>query len=147
MISLNGSEGASRASIASLRDGNHGDGESRRSSVHPEEMNQRSRSDRPSNEIKPVYIDEISSSVDENAGREDGLLDCGVIPSNCLPCLAATVPTVEKRSSLSYSPPSARKKAAHKLSFKWRDGHPNANICEYFLLLSTHLGFFVIWLC
>ncbi|XP_024994555.1 uncharacterized protein LOC112527928 isoform X1 [Cynara cardunculus var. scolymus] len=128
VVSLNGSEGASRASIASLRDVNHGDGESRRSSVHPEEMNPRSRSDGPNNDFQPVYIDEISSSVDDNAGRENDLLDCGVIPGNCLPCLAATVPSVEKRRSLSSSPPSARKKAVHKLSFKWRDGHPNANI-------------------
>ncbi|GKG48821.1 hypothetical protein Tco_0512968, partial [Tanacetum coccineum] len=30
---------------------------------------------------------------DENGGREDGLLDCGVIPGNCLPCLAAMVPS------------------------------------------------------
>ncbi|KAI3714234.1 hypothetical protein L1987_72831 [Smallanthus sonchifolius] len=124
VLSLNGSEGASRASIASLRDVNHVDGESRRSSVLPDEMNPRSRSDGP-NEIKPVYLDEISSSVDENNGREDGLLDCGVIPCNCLPCLAATV---EKRTSLSSSPPSARKKTIHKLSFKWKDGHHNANI-------------------
>ncbi|KAD3642187.1 hypothetical protein E3N88_31411 [Mikania micrantha] len=127
VMSLNGSEGASRASIASLRDVNHGDGESRRSSVRPEETNPRSRSD-GLNEIKPVYLDEISSSVEENTGREDGLLDCGVIPSNCLPCLAATVPSVEKRASLSSSPSSARKKATHKLSFKWKDEHPNANI-------------------
>ncbi|KAI7732683.1 hypothetical protein M8C21_013071 [Ambrosia artemisiifolia] len=80
------------------------------------------------NEIRPVYLDDISSSVDESTGREDGLLDCGVIPSNCLPCLAATVPSVEKRTSLSSSPSSARKKSVHKLSFKWKDGHPNASI-------------------
>nr|XP_043606187.1 uncharacterized protein LOC122578318 isoform X2 [Erigeron canadensis] len=130
VMSLTGSEGASRASIASLRDINHGDGESRRSSVHPEEMSSRLKADGPSNEIKPVYLDEISSSVDENAGREDGLLDCGIIPSNCLPCLAATGPSVEKRRSLSStsSPPNARKKTTHKLSFKWKDGHPNASI-------------------
>lgn len=110
VMSLNGSEGASRPSVASIKDV-----ESRRSSVHPEELNQRPRS-------------EICSSVDENGGREDGLLDCGVIPGNCLPCLAATVPSVEKRRSLSSSPPSLRKKATHKLSFKWKDGHPNASI-------------------
>ncbi|KAK9052120.1 hypothetical protein SSX86_028748 [Deinandra increscens subsp. villosa] len=120
VMSLNGSESGSR-------DMNHGDGEGRRSSVHPEETNPRSRSDGP-NEIKPVYLDEISSSVDENAGREDGLLDCGVISTNCLPCLAAVVPSVEKRTSLSSSPTSAKKKATHRLSFKWKDGHPNANI-------------------
>ncbi|KAI7732684.1 hypothetical protein M8C21_013072 [Ambrosia artemisiifolia] len=123
IVSLNGSEGASRASIASLRDVSHVDGESRRSAARPEEMNPRGP-----NEIRPVYLDDISSSVDESTGREDGLLDCGVIPSNCLPCLAATVPSVEKRTSLSSSPSSARKKSVHKLSFKWKDGHPNASI-------------------
>ncbi|XP_071693743.1 uncharacterized protein [Rutidosis leptorrhynchoides] len=127
-VSLNGSDGASRASIASIRDINHGDGEGRKSSVHPEDMNPRLKSNGPSNEIKPVYIDEICSSVEDNIEREDGLLDCGIIPSNCLPCLAATIPSVEKRRSLSSSPPSLRKKATHKLSFKWKDGHPNANI-------------------
>ncbi|KAK1437790.1 hypothetical protein QVD17_03588 [Tagetes erecta] len=116
VMSLNGSEGASRASIASLRDVNPGD-----------ETNPRTRCDGP-NEIKPVYLDDISSSVDDSTAREDGLLDCGVIPSNCLPCLAATVPSVEKRTPLSSSPPNARKKATHKLSFKWKDGHPNTNI-------------------
>ena len=122
MLSLNSSEGASRPSIASLRDVNLGDGELRRSSVHPEDV--------ASNEMKPVYLDEISSSIDENAEREDGLLDCRLIPGNCLPCLATTVPSVEKRRSLSSSPPSARKKIAHKLSFKLKDGHPSATTCE-----------------
>ena len=115
VMSLNGSEGASRPSVASIKDV-----ESRRSSVHPEELNQR-----------PRY--EICS-LDEHGGREDGLLECGLIPGNCLPCLAATVPSVEKRRSLSSSPPSIRKKATHKLSFKWKDGHPNASICEYFYI-------------
>ncbi|KAI3720266.1 hypothetical protein L6452_21179 [Arctium lappa] len=128
VLSLNSSEGASRQSIASLRDVNVGDGELRRSSGHREDMDFRSRSDAPSNEMKPVNLDEISSSVDDNAGREDGVLDCGLIPGNCLPCLATTVPSVEKRRSLSSSPPNARKKTAHKLSFRLKDGHPSATI-------------------
>ncbi|KDP21258.1 hypothetical protein JCGZ_21729 [Jatropha curcas] len=75
---------------------------------------------------QPVFLDEIASSVDENGGKGEGLLDnCGILPANCLPCLASTVPPVEKRRSLSSSPPSARKKAALKLSFKWKEGHPN----------------------
>ncbi|OAY49931.1 uncharacterized protein LOC110615911 [Manihot esculenta] len=82
-----------------------------------------SKSEGPS---QPVFLDEIASSVDENAGKGEGLLDnCGILPGNCLPCLASTVPPIEKRRSLSSSPPSARKKAALKLSFKWKDGHPN----------------------
>ncbi|KAD4983170.1 hypothetical protein E3N88_19841 [Mikania micrantha] len=105
VLSLNGSEVSSRPSIDC-----------------------RSKSDEPSNEIKPVYLDEISSSIDENAGMDNGLLDCGIISGNCLPCLANTVPSVEKRRSLSSSPPNARKKISHKLSFKLKDGHPSTTI-------------------
>ncbi|KAI3810831.1 hypothetical protein L1987_20453 [Smallanthus sonchifolius] len=76
VLSLNGSEVASRPSI---------------------EL--RSQSDEPSNETKHVYLNEMSSSIDENAGMDNRLFDCGMIPSNCLPCLANTVPLVEKRRS------------------------------------------------
>ncbi|KAL9401134.1 hypothetical protein Peur_004983 [Populus x canadensis] len=83
-----------------------------------------SKSDGLSNEVKqPVFLDEITS-VDENAGKEEGLLDiCGTIPGNCLPCLASAVPSVEKRRSLSSSSPSARKKGALKPPFKWKEGN------------------------
>ncbi|CAN1311236.1 hypothetical protein LINPERPRIM_LOCUS28328 [Linum perenne] len=79
---------------------------------------------RPIQVKQPVFLDEIS--VDENDDKEEGLLDnCGILPGNCLPCLASTVPSVDKRRSLSSSPPSARKRAASKLSFKWKEGHAN----------------------
>ncbi|KAJ8760893.1 hypothetical protein K2173_021931 [Erythroxylum novogranatense] len=86
-----------------------------------------SKCDGPSSEVnQPVFLDEISSSVDESTGKEEGILDnCGILPGNCLPCLASTVPSIEKRRSLSSSPPSARKKSALKLSFKWKEGHAN----------------------
>lgn len=89
----------------------------------------------PSEAKKPVFLNYISSG-DEKSGKEEGLLDnCGIIPSNCLPCLASTVPSIEKRRSLSSSPPSARKKSASKLSFKWKDAHNNGILCEYKYLL------------
>lgn len=76
----------------------------------------------------PVFVDEISSSAGETAGGDDSILDnCGLLPNNCLPCLASTVHTDEKRRSLSSSP---RKKAALKLPFKWKDGHPAAALCK-----------------
>lgn len=104
--------------------------------MHPEDVDFRSKTDGSSNETKPVYLDEISSSIDENDGMDSGLLDCGIIPGNCLPCLANsnTVPSIEKRRSLSSSPPSTRKKIAHKLSFKLKDGHPTTTICEYLVI-------------
>ncbi|XVE92543.1 hypothetical protein REPUB_Repub01dG0106500 [Reevesia pubescens] len=165
VLSLNGLEGVSVSSISSLTDANCGDHSSlvdqmqkpgdlsARSSVcktaseatrnsnsqvlNSEDVNPQSKSDGPSNEAKePVFIDDIASSVDEGSGKEDGLLDnCGILPSNCLPCLASTVPSVEKRRSFSSSPPSARKKTALKLSFKWREEHPNATLFSSKMLL------------
>lgn len=168
--SLNGYEGLSRSSNASLRDANHRDhivnvhstssnvrlqkhaevseGNSARNSVNELATNSNSqvsnsenaRSDGSSNEAKqPVFLDEISSSVDEGSGKDEGLLDnCGILPANCLPCLASTVPTVEKRRSGSSSPPRSLKKATSKLSFKWRDGHAHSTLRESY---TTQLSF------
>ncbi|KAJ0974170.1 hypothetical protein J5N97_016135 [Dioscorea zingiberensis] len=72
-----------------------------------------------------VFESHLSSqSVDEGDGvGGDGILDnCGLLPNNCLPCLAPTALTVEKRRSPSSSPPHSRKKTPLKLSFKWKSG-------------------------
>lgn len=130
-FSVNGFEGASEPSISSLRDTSNwhcyvnvqhtsamGD-----SQLKPDGLS--------SDANRPVYLDEISLSVDENGDREEGMLEnCGILPNNCLPCLASTMSSDEKRRSLSSSPPSARKKAALKISFKWRDGNANASLCK-----------------
>ncbi|KAK2979739.1 hypothetical protein RJ640_012659 [Escallonia rubra] len=167
LTSLSGSEVASRISIGSLRDVNHADAdiyirhtssstqphkpgdistghsacnsvsETAKNSLHPDDTEFRIK---PS-EVKPVFLDEISSSADENTARQDGLLDnCGILPNNCLPCLASTVPSVEKRRSLSSSPPSARKKSALKISFKWREGHPSATLFSSKMLLQRPIA-------
>lgn len=81
----------------------------------------------------PVSLDEISSlSVDETTSREEGgmLENCGILPNNCLPCLASTVHSVDKRRSLIPGPQSTRRKAALKVSFKWKEGHANPTLCE-----------------
>ncbi|KAA8533056.1 hypothetical protein F0562_033411 [Nyssa sinensis] len=113
-----------------------------KNSIHSDDVDSKSKSEGPLNESKkPVFLDEISSSVDESGGREDGILDnCGILPNNCLPCLASTVPPVDKRRSLSSSPPSARKRAALKLSFKWREGHPNATMLSSKMLLQRPIA-------
>ncbi|GFY88388.1 CW14 protein [Actinidia rufa] len=167
VLSLNGFEGASRLSTASLRDANREDctvnfssteqlrrsgvsptgnsacnsvSEVTKNSMHLNDVDSRSKSLGPlSEENEPVFRDEIS--VDEGTGRGDGLLDnCGILPNNCLPCLATTIPSVERRPSLSSSPPSARKKAALKLSFKWREGHPNSAILSSKMLLQRPIA-------
>ncbi|CAN6908263.1 unnamed protein product [Brassica oleracea] len=99
-LSLNGGE---RASVSStITTSSTGDSDSNSN----ESMSQ-------SNTNQPGSID--SSSADEE----------GPLPSNCLPCLnpIAVVPCVVKGRSLSSSPPSSRKKASLKLSYKWREGH------------------------
>ncbi|XWS34916.1 hypothetical protein CRYUN_Cryun21dG0078300 [Craigia yunnanensis] len=166
VLSLHGLEGVSVSSISSLSDANCGEhsslvdqrqkpgdlsdgnsasntaNDSTRNSnsqvLNSEDVNPHSKSDGPSNEAKePVFLDDIASSVDEGSGKEGGLLDnCGILSSNCLPCLATTVPSVEKRRSLSSSPPSARKKTALKVSFKWREEHPNATLFSSKMLLQ-----------
>ncbi|CAA0818321.1 Protein of unknown function (DUF1336 [Striga hermonthica] len=82
---------------------------------------------------KPVYADEILGSGphgEASTHDDDSLLEnCGIIPSNCLPCLALAVNNggaVEKRRSFSSSPTNVRKKAASKIPFKWKEGHPTS---------------------
>lgn len=93
-----------------------------------------SKSDVPLHEVKtPVFADEVSVlSADENVGREErGVLqDCGLLPNNCLPCLASTVNSADKRRPLSPGPPSSKKKMTSMLSFKWKEGHANATLCK-----------------
>ena len=107
-LSLNGGE---RASVSStITTSSTGDSDSN------ESMSQ-SKSDTN----QPDSID--SSSADEG----------GHLPNNCLPCLTpiSVVPCVEKGRSLSSSPPSSRKKASLKLSYKWREGHASGALCKY----------------
>lgn len=69
------------------------------------------------------YGNDSRKIVNEDSGEGSGILDnCGLLPNNCLPCLTPIVPTVEKRKSLSCSPPNSRRKATLKLSFKSKPG-------------------------
>ncbi|KAJ6725599.1 hypothetical protein OIU79_003878 [Salix purpurea] len=168
VLSLNGFEGASLSSIALGRVTNHGDcnivnlqdsslndqmqkaGDLSGNSTHDPVSNftkqsniqvLNSDSDGLSNEVKqPVFLDEITS-IDENAGKEEGLLNiCGTLPGNCLPCLASGVPSVEKRRSISSSSPSARKKGALKPPFKWREGNSSSTLFSSKMILQTPLA-------
>ncbi|KAL6566498.1 hypothetical protein OROGR_002113 [Orobanche gracilis] len=96
-----------------------------KSSLPPNSSDFKAKSEESLIVTKPVYTDDISCSAGETSRGDHSLLDnCGVIPSNCLPCLASTVNnTVEKRRSFSSSPTHARKKGASKLSLKWKEGH------------------------
>ncbi|XP_057949809.1 uncharacterized protein LOC131144892 isoform X2 [Malania oleifera] len=148
VLSLNGLEGSSISSLSSLKDVCHGEHNVHRHCTsateqlsHSDGVDSQMKSDGPPNEMKqPVYLDEISS-VEENSGRGQGVLDnCGILPNNCLPCLASTVPPVDKRRSLIASPSNLKKKAALKLSFKWKEGHASGGLLSSKMLLRRPIA-------
>lgn len=136
VLSVKEAERISVSSMSSVKDSSNLGGSARNSlSVDESAIISQSKSESALTDTKqPVYIDEITSNAgDNNSSRKDegGLLEsCGILPSNCLPCLNSTVPSIEKRRSLSSSPPGTRKKAALKLSFKWREGHATGPLCK-----------------
>ncbi|KAK4784772.1 hypothetical protein SAY86_019140 [Trapa natans] len=132
-LSMNGIEGAYRSSTASNRDSLHGESfvtaNSNRLDAPASHSDDVDATARKHTLKKPVFIDDMTLFTDDTVRKDEDLLDnCGIIPANCLPCLASTVSPVERRRSLSSSPPGARKKVVSKLSFKWREGHANATL-------------------
>ncbi|XP_054823590.1 uncharacterized protein LOC129321724 [Prosopis cineraria] len=134
VVSLNGIEAGSLSSYSSSRDANHGGSSDQ---VHRSaELSVRSTSaDNTDFRCKhdgsvvnqPVFVDDISSM---GASNKDGVLldSCGILPSNCLPCLTLpAVPSDEKRRSSISGSPNAQRKAPMKLSLKWKEGNGNAN--------------------
>ncbi|XP_028754339.1 uncharacterized protein LOC114713834 [Neltuma alba] len=154
-VSLNGTE-VGTISGFQLRDGSHGgstdqvqklgdlseaSGTSNVRIISSDDNDSHCKRDGSMNEVnQPVFLDEISS-VDANSNKDDGLMDhCGILPNNCLPCLASTIPSTEKRRSSSSSPPSTRKKAPTKLPFKWKEGLGNANLLSSKTLLQRPIA-------
>ena len=151
-FSLNGYEGASVSSMSSIKDANHEDINFNAPSVPSNDRKQKGLELGENVVINSANTtkrfgsqDDISGlSVDEGTEREEGgILDnCGILPNNCLPCLASTAPSIEKKISQTSSPPHLRKKAALKLSFKWRavEGHTTSPLRECLLL------HFIFWI-
>ncbi|XP_044979761.1 uncharacterized protein LOC123447240 [Hordeum vulgare subsp. vulgare] len=74
----------------------------------------------------------LSGGASPNAGG--GILDdCGLLPNNCLPCMASAVGVNEKKRALSTSPTQSMKMPSLKLSFKKKSGEANPSSA----LLST----------
>ncbi|XP_059448417.1 uncharacterized protein LOC132179678 isoform X2 [Corylus avellana] len=110
--------------------------------TNSDDFDSQPRCDGPLNDAnQPVYLDEISSSADGSLGKGEGILDnCGILPSNCLPCLPSTVPAVEKRRSSSPCPPSSRRKTTSKLSFRWREANANGVLLSSKMLLQRPIA-------
>ncbi|KAL6983566.1 hypothetical protein U1Q18_016950 [Sarracenia purpurea var. burkii] len=140
MLSLNGFEVSSVSSIeASLREAIHEDCTVRSGDPSTGKSACNSVGEVSKNSTHSDDVDSRSKSVNE--GGEGGPLDnCGILPNNCLPCLASTASSVDRRRSLSASPPSARKKAALKISFKWREVHPSAAMLSSKMLLQRPIA-------
>lgn len=83
------------------------------------------RSSDPQNEVEE---ESSTGCVNESAKMDEtGASNFGILQNNCLPCLACTTSSDVKRSPSS-SPPNVRKKAALRLSFKWREGQANPTL-------------------
>ncbi|XP_050224123.1 uncharacterized protein LOC126673855 [Mercurialis annua] len=99
------------------------------------------------------YFEEHNRSEDvkgENGGSDVNLgqmqqvvqveeSNCGILQNACLPCLASTVSSIEKKKSLSPSG-TPRKKASLKLSFKWREGHATPTLFSPKALLQRPIA-------
>ena len=84
------------------------------------------------NEVTPVFADEVSN---QSVGGGDGMQGgnhCGILQNTCLPCLpASTVPSVDKKKSFGSGTASFKKKAALRLSFKWREENATPTLSEF----------------
>uniref|UniRef100_A0A7N0ZXQ6 Protein ENHANCED DISEASE RESISTANCE 2 C-terminal domain-containing protein n=1 Tax=Kalanchoe fedtschenkoi TaxID=63787 RepID=A0A7N0ZXQ6_KALFE len=92
------------------------------------------------NDVKQsVFTGDISSASHERPDREEGILDnCGILPHNCLPCLASVIPFDEKKRYQSSGSQSFHKKIASKVSFKSKEGH--SQILSSKMLLKRPFG-------
>ncbi|XAR51794.1 hypothetical protein NMG60_11006529 [Bertholletia excelsa] len=88
-------------------------------------------------------LNEVPSQCVEGSERENEtgpLHNCGLLHNTCLPCLACGVQSDERRGSQSSSPPSSRKKASLKFSFKSKDEHPTPTLLSPKALLQRPIA-------
>lgn len=79
------------------------------------------------NEVnEAVYVDDMAS-VDTSNKERVQLDNCGILPCNCLPCLAVNVPSNERQGSSVLGSPNSERKASIKLPLIWKEGNENAN--------------------
>ena len=88
-----------------------------------------------------VSHDDVASVAGEDSTHGGGRIldDCGLLPNNCLPCIASAVGVNEKKRALSSSPTHSMKMPSLKLSFKKKSGeaHPSSTLCKH--LFIRHL--------
>lgn len=136
-FSLNGFENEAALSI---RDGNGGSFNAAGDQHHRKpKSSELSRSSENGVRSSVSHEDAASVSGDDSAHGGRMLDDCGILPSNCLPCMASAVGVNEKKRALSSSPTHSMKMPSLKLSFKKKSGeaHPSSALCKHFFI--SHL--------
>ncbi|CAK9170017.1 unnamed protein product [Ilex paraguariensis] len=105
-----------------------------------QEVDSQVKSGYPENEVKVsgTAVEISTKSMGESSrGNETGMLhNCGLLHNTCLPCLACTAPSSEKRKSISSSTSTTKKKLSLKLSFKWREEQANPTLLSPKALLQ-----------
>lgn len=85
-----------------------------------------------------VSHDDVASVSGEDTTHGGGRIldDCGLLPNNCLPCIASAVGVNEKKRALSSSPTHSMKMPSLKLSFKKKSGeaHMSSTLCKHFFI-------------
>ncbi|XP_038889184.1 uncharacterized protein LOC120079064 isoform X1 [Benincasa hispida] len=118
VLSLNGSEFASRLSVSSPKHRNNKEHNENTATI----LARRSSDCR--NDLTPIFVDEVSTEGENGKGGEGAESNnCGLLPNTCLPYLAAAGPSVEKRRQINQGTPNLWRKASSKLSFKMKEGH------------------------
>ncbi|PKA57408.1 hypothetical protein AXF42_Ash013596 [Apostasia shenzhenica] len=128
---LNGFEGEAVASFPTSKDAHH----NQKGHIFVEPYNRIHPTENLNNSKNSMsHVDVSSLSVEEAAHKDGGgMLDnCGILPNNCLPFLITSVSNVEKKKSVSSSPPNSAKKASIKLSFKRKSGEGHAAASAFF---------------
>lgn len=83
-------------------------------------MQSKANDSRSNDQVTPVYADEVSNV---SVGGQEENNHSGILPNNCLPFLASTVASIDKKRPLSPGTPSSKRKPSLKLSFKRREGN------------------------
>lgn len=99
-------------------------------------MQSKANDSRSNDQVTPVYADEVSNV---SAGGQEENNHSGILPNNCLPFLASTVASIDKKRPLSPGTPSCKRKPSLKLSFKRREGNvtnPTLGECCYISMPS-----------
>uniref|UniRef100_K4AC02 Uncharacterized protein n=1 Tax=Setaria italica TaxID=4555 RepID=K4AC02_SETIT len=150
--SLNGFE---NEAALSTRDGNSGSfKEAAQSGEHHHRKPKSSELSKGSSENgvrTSLSHDDVLSVSGEDSTHGGGRIldDCGLLPNNCLPCIASAVGVNEKKRALSSSPTHSMKMPSLKLSFKKKSGeaHPSSTLLSTKDFLERPLAGKQVQLC